>query len=131
MIFSGKEPLVEDELRWKTTFSERRVSVEDDLRWKTTFGGGQPLEDLACCLLQFAAFLLSYMKVRHNHRLFIWNKTLFIGGKGNRSLDILSHNLSKFGLKNKIVFPSVLLVQHSIQLAFGRSTSNNVIGHYF
>ena len=38
-----KTPLVEDDLRWKTTFGGRRLSVEDDLQWKTTFGGRRPM----------------------------------------------------------------------------------------
>ena len=36
MTFGGRRPLVEDDLRWKTTFSE------DNLWWKTTLGGKQP-----------------------------------------------------------------------------------------
>ena len=64
----GRLPLVEDDLRWKTTSVGRRPPVEDDLWWKTTFGGRylrrkttfgwrRPSEDLACCLLRFAVFL--------------------------------------------------------------------------
>ena len=34
---------MEEDIRWKTTFSGRRTSVEEDLQWKTTFGGRQPL----------------------------------------------------------------------------------------
>ena len=34
--------MVEDDLRWKTTFGERGPSLEDNLRWKTTYGGRQP-----------------------------------------------------------------------------------------
>ena len=30
------------DLRWKTTFDERRPLMEDNLRWKTTLDGGQP-----------------------------------------------------------------------------------------
>ena len=37
--FGGRRPAVEDDLRWKTTFSGRRPVVEDDLQWKTTFAG--------------------------------------------------------------------------------------------
>ena len=54
--FVGRRPTEEDYLWWKITFSGRRPSAEHDLWWKTTFGGRQPLEDLACCLLHFAAF---------------------------------------------------------------------------
>ena len=43
MIFDGGLPLVEDDLRRKTTFCGRWTLVEDDLRWKTIFGGRQPL----------------------------------------------------------------------------------------
>ena len=66
-MVSGRQPLVEDDLMWKTTFSGRQPSVkdnfqckmtlggrgpsvEDDLCWKTTFGGRRPLveDDLLC-----------------------------------------------------------------------------------
>ena len=40
--FSGRQPLVEDNLRWKTTFGGRWSSVEDTLWWKATIGGRQP-----------------------------------------------------------------------------------------
>ena len=33
---------MEDNLRWKTTFNERRPSMEDNLRWKMTFDGRCP-----------------------------------------------------------------------------------------
>ena len=39
--FSGRQTLVEDDLHWKTTFGGRQPSVEDDLRWTTAFGGRQ------------------------------------------------------------------------------------------
>ena len=75
----GRRPLLEDNLRWKTTFSGRHPSVEDDFRWKTTFGwkmtfgwmttfgGRRPtVEDdfwwktiLACCLVRFVAFFVA------------------------------------------------------------------------
>ena len=35
--------LVENDLRWKITFSGQGPSVEDNHRWKATFGGRQPL----------------------------------------------------------------------------------------
>ena len=37
------------------TFGGRPLSVEDNLRWKTTFSGRQPSLD-PCCVLRFAAF---------------------------------------------------------------------------
>ena len=37
-----KTPLMEDDLQWKTTFDGRRPSMEDNLRWKTTFDGRRP-----------------------------------------------------------------------------------------
>ena len=40
--FGGRQPLVEDNLLWKTTFSGRWSLLEDDLWWKTTCGGRQP-----------------------------------------------------------------------------------------
>ena len=53
-MVGGRQPLVEDNLQWKTTFGGRwplmedtfggrQTSVEDDLWGKTTFGGRQPL----------------------------------------------------------------------------------------
>ena len=50
MTFSGRHPLVEDDLwlkdlQWKTTFGGRQHSSQDDHRWI-----------LACCLVCFAAF---------------------------------------------------------------------------
>ena len=39
----NRQPLMEDDLHWKTTFDGRRTSIEDDLRWKTTFEGRQIL----------------------------------------------------------------------------------------
>ena len=62
MTLGGRGPMVEDDLRWKTTFDGRQPSVEHILWWKTTFGGKQPwAEDnlwwiLACYLVPFAAF---------------------------------------------------------------------------
>ena len=42
-----RRPSLEDDLRWKTTFCERRHPVEGDILWKTTFGGKRPsLEDV-------------------------------------------------------------------------------------
>ena len=35
--------LVEDDLRWKTTFGGIQTLVEDDHQWKSTFGGRRPL----------------------------------------------------------------------------------------
>ena len=37
-----KTPLLEDDIWWKTTLGGRRLSVEDDLQWKMTFGGRRP-----------------------------------------------------------------------------------------
>ena len=37
--FVGRQSSVEDNLWWRTTFGGRRPTVEDDLQWKTTFGG--------------------------------------------------------------------------------------------
>ena len=53
-MVGGRQPLVEDHLRWKTTlggrqpwwkmtFGGRQPSVKDDLWWKATFGGRWPL----------------------------------------------------------------------------------------
>ena len=39
VMVGGRQPLVEDNLRWKTTFVGRQPSVEDDLRWKATLDG--------------------------------------------------------------------------------------------
>jgi len=66
----GRQPLVEDDLGWKTTFGGRQPLVEDDLWWKMTYGGRRPsVEDdfwwktiLACCLVRFAAFLSYELK---------------------------------------------------------------------
>ena len=41
--FTGRRPLIEDDLRWKMTFNGRRPLMEDDLRWKMTFNGRRPL----------------------------------------------------------------------------------------
>ena len=48
MTFTGRQPLVEDDLwcknlRCKTTFGGRQPSVDDNLQWKTTFCGRGPL----------------------------------------------------------------------------------------
>ena len=43
MTFGGGEPLVEDDLGWKTTLGGRRTWVEDDHPRKTSFSGKQPL----------------------------------------------------------------------------------------
>ena len=45
--FGGRRLLVEDDLRWKTTFGEddllwKMTFSGDNLWWKTTFGGRQP-----------------------------------------------------------------------------------------
>ena len=66
VMVGGRGPLVEYDLRWKTTSVGRRPLVEDNLWWKTTFGGRRPsVEDkfwwktiLGCCLVRFAAFFL-------------------------------------------------------------------------
>ena len=39
----GRRPLIEDNLWWKTTFNGRQPLMEDDLWWKTTFDERQPL----------------------------------------------------------------------------------------
>ena len=39
MTFSGRQPSVEDDLQWKMTFGGRHPLGEDDLQWKMTFGG--------------------------------------------------------------------------------------------
>ena len=39
VMVGGRQPSVEDNLWWKTTFGGRQPLVEDDLQWKTTFGG--------------------------------------------------------------------------------------------
>ena len=52
----GRQPLVEDDFRWKTAISGRQPL------WKMTFGGRQPSVKkdlcwiLASCLVRFAAF---------------------------------------------------------------------------
>ena len=43
VMVDGRRLLVEDNLRWKTTFGGRQPLVEDDRWWKTTFCGRQPL----------------------------------------------------------------------------------------
>ena len=43
--FSGRPPLLEDDLWWKTTMGERRPLVKEDLRWKMTFGQRRPSLD--------------------------------------------------------------------------------------
>ena len=49
VMVGGRRPLVEEDLRRKTTSVGRQPLVEDDLWWKTTFGGGQPsVEDDLC-----------------------------------------------------------------------------------
>ena len=42
VMVGGRRPLVEDDLRWKTTSVGRRPLEKDDLWWKRTFGGRQP-----------------------------------------------------------------------------------------
>ena len=41
-MVDGRQPLVEDNLQCKKTFSGRQPSVEDELCWRMTFGGRQP-----------------------------------------------------------------------------------------
>ena len=41
--FVGRRHMMEDDLRWKTTFDGRWPLMEDDLRWKTTFDWRRPL----------------------------------------------------------------------------------------
>ena len=43
MTFIGRQRLVEDDLRWKTTLDGRQPFVEEDLQWKTPFSGRRPL----------------------------------------------------------------------------------------
>ena len=43
VMVGGRRPLVEDNLRWKTTFDGRLPLVENDLWWNMTFGGRRPL----------------------------------------------------------------------------------------
>ena len=46
MTFSGRQPLVEDDLLWKNDLPfEDDLLWEDDLRWKTAFGGRRPSVD--------------------------------------------------------------------------------------
>ena len=39
VMVGGRQPLVEDDSRWKTISGGRRPLVEDNLHWKMTFGG--------------------------------------------------------------------------------------------
>ena len=44
--YSGRQPLMEDDLRWKIPFDGRQPSIENELKWNTTFDGIKPsLED--------------------------------------------------------------------------------------
>ena len=58
--FGGRQPLLKDDLGWKTTFSERRPVVEDDLQWKTTFSGRRPLLD-PCMLENILNFMYHFL----------------------------------------------------------------------
>ena len=40
--FYGRQPLMEDDMQWRTTFNGRQHSMEDDIQWKTTFDGRRP-----------------------------------------------------------------------------------------
>ena len=42
MTFSGRQPLLEDDLMWKTALGGTRPSVEDNLWWKVTFSERRP-----------------------------------------------------------------------------------------
>ena len=65
--FGGRQPSVEDNLRWKIIFGGRRPSVEDDLRWKMTFGGRWPaMEDDLKRKMTFAGSLhAAYSALRY------------------------------------------------------------------
>ena len=53
-IFSGRHPLMEDYIWWKTTFGWKRPLGENDHQWKTIFRGRQPLvEDNLWCKTTF------------------------------------------------------------------------------
>ena len=39
----GRQPLIEDDLRWKMIFDGRLPLMEEDIWWKTTFDGRRPL----------------------------------------------------------------------------------------
>ena len=41
MTLGGRQPSLEDNLQWKTTFGGRWPLVDDDFLWKTTLGGRQ------------------------------------------------------------------------------------------
>ena len=56
--FVGRQPLVKDDLWWRTPFGGRQPLVEDDLWWKMTFSGRQPLlEDDLCGKTTFSGRL--------------------------------------------------------------------------
>ena len=38
-MVGGRQPSVEADIQWKTTFVGRQPLMEDTLRWKTTFSG--------------------------------------------------------------------------------------------
>ena len=69
VMVGGRQPSVEDDLRWKTTFGERWPLVEGNLRWKITFSGREPLmENLVCCLF---IWLNERMKIIWLHAIFV------------------------------------------------------------
>ena len=81
VMVGGRRPLVEDDLRWKTTSVGRRPLekplVEDDLRWKMTFSGRQPLveDDLRFALLNSAALRFSNWHQKY------WDPKNFVSSK--------------------------------------------------
>ena len=59
--FSGRRPLLEDDLLWKTTCGGKRPSVEDNLRWiLACFAAFFLLEDLVNLNLYDAQFLKEF-----------------------------------------------------------------------
>ena len=100
----GRQPLMEDNLQWKTTFNGRQPLMEDDLRWKMTFDGRWPsIKDNLWCKTTFNIKVLYLVQLNSNSkilylvpvwkysiclfpRLGIWAKilTLLMLWRGNR-----------------------------------------------
>ena len=66
-MVGGRQPLMEDDHRWKTTCGGRGPAVEDDLQRKPNFAG---------------SLHAAYSALRHFYFKFIWeNMTIFAWGK--------------------------------------------------
>ena len=110
MIFDGRQPLLEDDLCWKTTIDGRCPLKEDNLWWKTTLR--KPCPEMCKILIKWITISSNILVVRNHHHWYSkpdgWNcKSLFP--------ELFIHNLA---LKCTVLGDIIVGGEHILQAKF-------------